>query len=172
MDIQKQMIAEVNREWRDNIPYTQYATLSDVKYGYNFGCLLSIGDFQEQQKKVVIGIANLASNNYEVSSIAPSGNVELIERICKIIKKLFPEQTYDGYRDMIFDMLDECIVPALEKYEKGLPPGYQLLDARSEEYNDDGGATRVSYFVSTTDIKFNFKMVPLIEDYLRKEEAS
>ncbi|MFN0224052.1 hypothetical protein [Paenibacillus sp. KR2-11] len=171
MDIQKEMVLEVKREWGNIIPYDHCTTLSDVNYGYNFSCHFSVGDFEEQ-RKIVIGIANLSLCNYEVATLTSIGNVELVESICQITKKIFPQLSFDGYRDMVFDILDEIVVPTLEKYGKCMPSCFQLLDAGSIVIDNDEVDKQVSYSISTTDIKFNYKMVPLIEDFLRKEEAS
>ncbi|GGC88048.1 hypothetical protein GCM10007216_18480 [Thalassobacillus devorans] len=165
MEIQKEMSNEIRGAWGNIKPYHRYATLNDVEHGYNFGCFFSIGD-SEEQKKIILGIANLSLNTYKVVTLTSIGNVQLVENMIKVIKKLFPHLTFEGYREMIFDMLDESIVPVLEKYEKGFPADYHLLDVGNLNINDTLGFTSLSYSLTVEGIPFNYKMVPVIEDML------
>jgi hypothetical protein len=168
MSIDKEMCKDIKHEWGNIAPLNHYATLFDHQHGYSFACIFSIGD-SEDQRKIVLGLANLSSNNYEVVTL--SSNVELIENMCEVVQTLFPTLTFEGYRDLIFDIIDESIVPVLRKYEKEFPSGYELLEAGPLDVSSDKNNNSLVYYASFHDLKFNYKLVPVIEDILHKTLA-
>lgn len=168
MSIRNEMIEEVKKIWGNIQPHYQYTPLNDVRFGYSFGCLFSMTDLNDQ-KTIVFGIENMSSNTYKVVTLTCASNVDLVEHLCKVVIRLFPELTFEGYREMTFDILDEIVVPVLTNYEEGFPPGFKILDAGSKIVSDEVDITSISYSISYTDVKFNYKMVSIIEEILQNE---
>ncbi|MEA3318413.1 MAG: hypothetical protein U9Q88_00190 [Bacillota bacterium] len=170
MKVNNDMITKIKKEWEGIEPHNHYITLIDHKFGYSLGCFFSVADFREE-KKIVFSITNLSSEKYQIVSRTSVRNVELIENLFMVIRALFPELTFEGFREIIFDILDESVVPVLKKYQAGFPSGFQLLEASEKVIANSDSLESLSTYISYQDVEFNYKMVPIIEDIIRKGEG-
>lgn len=166
MNIVARIRDEILEEWGDLEPQNLYKAMHSHKDKFNLGCFFSIDDIN-QKEKIVFAIANLSSDTYKVMTLISVDNVQLVERMAEVTRELFPDFTFNEYREMIFFMLEEIVKPVLDKYHKKLPVGITLVEDGNHT-NIDGEISSLSYNISLQDVPLNKSIESIIEDVLKK----